>query len=186
MTVKQMQCLLVYLGKTIDIDGIRGKQTEKALAEIKAEYGVDESGLVGIIAGTVPRLSKPKTFWDEIEYFTREDFRCQCGGKYCNGFPVEPEEKMVRTVDAIRRKLGKPIEIVRAGGSGVRCKVHNANVNGAANSNHLYGKAADLHANVTPAELKAAAEAVMGSTGGIGLYKWGVHVDTGAYSRWNG
>lgn len=23
-------------------------------------------------------------------------------------------------------------------------------------------------------------------TGGIGLYDWGIHVDVGKYSRWNG
>ncbi|MCI6228203.1 MAG: DUF882 domain-containing protein, partial [Clostridiales bacterium] len=57
----------------------------------------------------------------------------------------------------------------------------------AKNSNHIKGMAADLHCNTaTPADMKAAAEAVMGKTGGIGLYKWGIHVDVGKYSRWNG
>lgn len=125
-------------------------------------------------------------FWKEIRYFTREDFRCQCGGKYCNGFPVEPEEKMVRTVDAIREAAGVPIEIVRAGGSGIRCTRHNANVGGVYNSEHLHGRAADLHSSLPPAKLKSVVERVVGNTGGVGLYSWGVHVDTGKYSRWNG
>lgn len=68
------------------------------------------------------------TFWDEIEYFDCNEFRCQCNGKYCNGFLVEPDEIMVRTVNEIRRRPDVPVEIVTAGGSGVRCPVHNANV----------------------------------------------------------
>ena len=40
-------------------------------------------------------------YWDEIEFFDREEFRCQCGGKYCNGFPTEPHEATVRFADAI-------------------------------------------------------------------------------------
>ena len=100
---------------------------------------------------------------------------------------MEPQEKMVRTVDAIRAKLGKPIGIVDSGGSGVRCPEHNKTVGGVATSYHLKGMAADLHcATATPAEMKKAAEAVMGKTGGIGLYGWGIHVDVGKYSRWNG
>ena len=105
----------------------------------------------------------------------------------CGGFPVEPDEKMVRTVDAIRAKLGKPIGIVDSGGSGVRCPEHNTTVGGVATSYHLKGMAADLHCTTaTPAEMKKAAEVVMGKTGGIGLYDWGIHVDVGKYSRWNG
>ena len=100
---------------------------------------------------------------------------------------MAPDERMVRTVDAIRAKLGKPIGIVDSGGSGVRCPEHNAEVGGVATSYHLKGMAADLHcATATPADMKKAAEAVMGKTGGIGLYDWGIHVDVGKYSRWNG
>ena len=127
------------------------------------------------------------TFWDEIEYFTREEFRCQCGGKYCNGFPEEPEEDLLRTCDEIRRRLGVPISIVDAGGSGVRCPQHNANVDGVADSNHLYGKAADLHSSKSPEEMARVAEEVMGNTGEIGIYSWGIHVAVNCkYSRFYG
>ena len=105
----------------------------------------------------------------------------------CGGFPVEPQESVVRTVDEIRRRLGIPISIVDGGGSGVRCAAHNAEVGGVANSQHLFGLAADLHSAASPAEMKAAAEEVLGHTGGIGLYGWGIHVDTRqGYARWKG
>lgn len=203
MTVKQKQCLLSYLGYYGGIiDGVWGSQSQTATEVFQRDYGLTADGIFGvgtekrilevIASGEKPsREEAPKeettgTYWDDIRYFRREEFRCQCGGKYCNGFPVEPEEKLVRTVESIREVLGVPISIVDAGGSGVRCTKHNANVGGVSNSNHLYGKAADLHSSASPAEMKSAAEQVMGATGGIGLYSWGIHVDTGKYSRWNG
>ena len=208
MTAKQKQALLAYLGcydgpldglwgeksqrATIDfqraymaqedVDGIFGAATEKRILEVIAtgEKPVDKNAENGVIVDTAP-----VAFWKDIRYFTRAEFRCPCGK--CGGFPVEPDEKMVRTVDAIRAKLGKPIGIVDSGGSGVRCPEHNKAVGGVATSYHLKGMAADLHcATAAPAEMKKAAEAVMGKTGGIGLYSWGIHVDVGKYSRWNG
>ena len=100
---------------------------------------------------------------------------------------MEPQESIARTVDEIRYRLGIPISIVDGGGSGVRCAAHNAEVGGVSDSQHLYGLAADLHSAASPAQMKAVAEDVMGHTGGIGLYDWGIHVDTRpGYARWNG
>ena len=204
MTMEQKQCLLRYLGYYKgEIDGIWGEKSKRATIDFQRAYMAQEDvdGIFG--AATEKRIleviatgEKPKQesvqidtdapgWWKDIRYFTRAEFRCPCGK--CGGFPVEPDEKMVRTVDAIRAKLGKPIGIVDSGGSGVRCTEHNKAVGGVATSYHLKGMAADLHcATATPAEMKKAAEAVMGKTGGIGLYGWGIHVDVGKYSRWNG
>ena len=202
MTMKQIQCLLTYLGYSPGaIDGADGRNTQAAIRDFQADYGLTVDGisgattqkmLIGAIAGTAVKVDKPAsaapktgTFWDEITYFKREEFRCPCGK--CGGFPVEPQESMVRTVDEIRRRLGVPVSVVDGGGSGVRCAAHNAEIGGVANSQHLYGLAADLHSAASPAEMKAVAEDVMGHTGGIGLYGWGIHVDTRqGYARWNG
>ena len=148
MTVEQRQCLLRYLGYPVGaVDGIDGKKTQAALAQFKAEYGVGEEGLPGAVAGMVPKLDKPNTpdagtgtFWDEIEFFTREEFKCKCGGKYCNGYPAEMQEAVVKIADAARKHFGKPAYVV----SGLRCKQHNANEGGVANSQHMYGEAIDL------------------------------------------
>jgi hypothetical protein len=128
--------------------------------------------------------NKTGTFWDESEFFDREEFRCQCKGKYCNGFPIEPEEELVRTCNEIRRRLGVPVSIVDSDGSGVRCPRHNAAVGGVGNSNHLYGKAADLHSEKSPKEMYRVAEEVLGNSGELGLYDWGIHVAVNcSYSR---
>ena len=197
MTMAQKQALLAYLGYyNGPLDGLWGEKSQQATIDFQRAY-MEQTEVDGVFgAATEKRIleviatgEEPKSvnvdtadWWQDIKYFTREEFRCPCGK--CGGLPVEPDEKMVRTVDAIRAKLGKPITI----NSGVRCQSHNDELPGSAkNSNHIKGMAADLHCNTeTPAELKAAAEAVMGKTGGIGLYKWGIHVDVGKYSRWNG
>ena len=205
MTLKQKQALLSYLGYYDGpLDGLWGEKSQRATRAFQADYGLIVDGtpgaatqkmLIGAIAGTAVKVEKPEssdaqktgTFWDEIEHFDREEFRCQCKGKYCNGFPVEPQEKMVRTVDEIRRRLGVPVTIVESGGSGVRCPVHNANVGGVANSNHLTGNAADLHSGKSPEEMARVAEEVMGNTGEIGIYDWGIHVGVNCkYSRFYG
>ena len=203
MTVKQIQCLLTYLGYSPGtIDGIEGRNTQGAIRAFQADYGLTVDGIFGI--GTEARIrevvasgeppQQPQDaqgteggadWWQDIRYFKRAEFRCPCGR--CGGFPVEPQESIVRTVDEIRYRLGIPISIVDGGGSGVRCAAHNAEVGGVANSQHLFGLAADLHSAVSPGQMKAAAEEVLGHTGGIGLYGWGIHVDTRqGYARWKG
>lgn len=199
MTMAQKQALLAYLGYyNGPLDGLWGEKSQQATIDFQRAYMDTVDGIFGpetekrilevVASGEKPiadKMSATANWWKDIHYFTRAEFRCPCGK--CGGFPVDPDEKMVRTVDAIRAKLGKPIGIVDSGGSGVRCPEHNAEVGGVATSYHLKGMAADLHcATATPAELKKAAEAVMGKTGGIGLYDWGIHVDVGKYSRWNG
>ena len=201
MTTKQKQALLAYLGcYDGPLDGLWGEKSQRATIEFQRSYMAQEAvdGIFGastenrilevIATGEEPKESvnvdTAPGWWKDIRYFTRAEFRCPCGK--CGGFPVEPDEKMVRTVDEIRHRLGVPVSIVDAGGSGIRCPAHNAEVGGVANSEHLYGRAADLHSAASPAKMKAVAEEVLGNTGGIGLYDWGIHVDVGKYSRWNG
>ena len=207
MTVLQIQHLLCYLGYDPgDCDGALGKNTMTAVKRFQADYGLTADGdpgaatqkmLTGAVAGTAVKVGKPEsrgepktgTFWDDIKYFTREEFRCQCGGKYCNGFPAEPVEETVRMADEIRRRAGVPLSV----NSGVRCKQHNADVGGVWHSLHLTGQAIDLApigCNISVTKLRNIAQEVMAEKipgrGGLGCYSWGVHIDNGKYSRWNG
>lgn len=204
MTLEQKQCLLRYLGYYAgDIDGIWGQQSQKATEAFQRDCQLTVDGIFGqdtearilevIATGEKPVVAENATttsadWWKDIRYFTRAEFRCTC--PRCGGFPVEPKETMVRVVDEIRHRAGVPIFIVDSGGSGIRCKEHNAEVGGVPNSEHLYGCAADLHSQLPPAELYRIADGVTAELipgrGGIGLYRWGIHVDVGKYSRWNG
>ncbi len=93
-------------------------------------------------------------------------------------------DELVDLLQKIRDHYGKPVCI----NSGYRTEVWNKAHGGAAQSQHKYGRAADIHIEgVTPAALAAYVESIMPSTGGIGIYKSFTHVDVRANrARWNG
>nr|WP_256476213.1 D-Ala-D-Ala carboxypeptidase family metallohydrolase [Anaerofustis sp. NSJ-163] len=98
--------------------------------------------------------SSSKVNWNKVKYFKKSEFKCQCGGKYCNGYPAEMSSKLIDILEELREYFGKPITIT----SGLRCSKHNANVGGVSNSKHMYGKAADIYiAGVDKAKIKSKA-----------------------------
>lgn len=137
MSELQIYNLLCYLGyfdteeaikrfqqdHGLEVDGICGPETEKALLEAVCEDTKNDGD-----------------FWTNVKYFTRDEFKCKCGGKYCDGFPVEPSELLVKFADRVREHFNSPAIV----SSGVRCKTHNANVGGVSNSRHLKGIAMDF------------------------------------------
>lgn len=151
MTNKQIQCLLFYLGYYVgEIDGAIGTLTKTATMAFQKDFGgLDVDGIAGAntqkalkhaVAYGMPAKKATGTFWDDIEYFDREEFACHCGGKYCNGYPKEMNEKLIRVADRVRKHFGNRITV----SSGVRCEKHNAAVGGVSNSRHLSGKAMDF------------------------------------------
>ena len=154
MTTFQIQCLLGYLGylDRLEQDGISGQKTKNALRRFQADYGLPQSGapdeatgklLLDAVAGRAEKVARPVdngTWWDGIKHFKREEFRCKCGGRYCNGYPAEMQEAAVRIADAARAHFGRPAHVV----SGLRCEKWNAHEGGVSNSQHMYGEAIDL------------------------------------------
>ncbi len=157
MTVKEKQHLLAYLGYYVGdvdnewgtlsktackafqqdyfqmdskVDGICGTETEKALKHAVC-YGMPAKKQEVLVSGD---------FWDDIKYWSREEFRCQCGGKYCSGYPAEPDQTLVELVDTLRHKAGRPGHR----SSGLRCATWNTIQGGVANSKHMTGKALDF------------------------------------------
>ncbi len=156
MEAKQAQYLLGYLGYYIgNVDGKWGPLSRIACKAFQEDFGGiavtgsanDETGkaLRHAVAYGMPakQVEEPEDFWKGIRYWTREEFRCRCGeyhDAYCDGFPVEPDRKLVELVDDIRHDLGGPG--IRS--SGIRCTRHNADSGGVSNSRHLKGKALDF------------------------------------------
>ena len=171
MTIKQIQALLVYLGYDPgEVDGWNGANTTAAVLAFQKQEGLEQDGkpgpatqkalLAAVAAGRMytpateekPSSGQPPDWWSEIKYFGREEFRCKCDGKFCDGFPAEPAEKLLRLLDRAREELGTPGDVI----SGVRCEIHNRNVGGVATSRHKKGWAADiLFRGKTPAEMEA-------------------------------
>ena len=161
MTVKQIQHLLGYLGYYSGIpDGIWGRLSEEATRAFQSRYGLEADGVFGpatqkrilevIGSGDAPRQEETEgpSWWKDIRYFTRDEFKCKCGGRYCNGYPAEMQEAVVKIADAARAHFGEPAHVV----SGLRCQQWNAHEGGVANSQHMYGEAIDLRIDGVPAE----------------------------------
>ena len=159
MTDKQKQNLLAYLGYyTGEVDGIFGEKSAQATEAFQRDFGLDVDRIFGpateksikhAVAYGMPVKKETTNFWDGIKHFDREEFRCKCGGKYCNGFPVEPSEKLVKLADRVREHFGASAVV----SSGIRCETHNAKVGGVANSRHKYGTAMDFCISGLPASL---------------------------------
>jgi hypothetical protein len=158
MTIKQRQNLLAYLGYYVgNIDGEWGTLSKTATKAFQKDFGLNPDGICGDdtekalkhtvcfgiakkVETNVTTKEETGTFWDDIKYWSREEFRCQCGGKYCNGFPAEPSEKLVRLADDVRGHFGRPGHR----SSGLRCETWNSIQGGVSSSKHKFGKALDF------------------------------------------
>lgn len=150
MTVRQKQCLLMYLGHYNGlVDGIWGEKSRKATADFQRAVGLAPDGIFGTATEEAIRKAITADPWADIRYFTPAEFACKCG-LHCNGFPAEMDTTVVKIADRARAHFGAPAEVV----SGLRCEIHNRNVGGVSNSRHLRGKAIDLRIQgVTAARL---------------------------------
>lgn len=154
--VRSVQNVVKKYNSSLVVDGLAGNVTMAAVRQYQKDNGLNVTGIANsetrkamkISSGNTavtpnpPTNNKPSTgdWWDTIKYFKKDEFKCHCGGRYCNGFPYSPEEKLIRAADKVREHFGKPITV----SSGVRCTKHNASVGGVYNSRHLTGKAMDF------------------------------------------
>ena len=106
-----------YMLRKKDYDGIYGPNTENALL----------------------------TVWNVRKYtknFKPEEFRCDCGGRYCSGFPDFMKQHELTMIQDIRDHWNRPVIIT----CGLRCKTYNGKLNGSiVNSKHLTGQAIDFY-----------------------------------------
>jgi uncharacterized protein YcbK (DUF882 family) len=175
-SVKALQKTLLKAGEKLPkfgADGHFGNETESAVKSFQKFHKLKVDGISG------PNTYRELKFY-QYPNFRKSEFACKCG-KYCNGYPVDVDEKLLVLLQRIRDHFGKAVVITSA----VRCKAHNKNVGGVSNSQHLYGTAADIKVSgVSPNTLFAYADKI-NPNGGVGKYSWGIHVDTRkGKSRW--
>ena len=156
MNIKQKQCLLTFLGyDTGGVDGIWGNKSRHALQRCQEDLGIPADGIWGeqteaavleaVCACPTEELEDTgqnalEVLFRGIRYWKSEEFRCQCGGKYCSGFPALPDRSLLELVDDLRHRAGKPAHR----SSGLRCTTWNTLQGGVANSRHMRGKALDF------------------------------------------
>jgi uncharacterized protein YcbK (DUF882 family) len=110
----------------------------------------------------------------ESEHFKNQELACyHCGVNGC-------QQQLLDALERLRAIIGRPIIVDDA----YRCKIHNAQVGGVPNSEHVQGIAADIRVQgMTAGQLEAAARQVPAfANGGIGRADLQVylHVDTRA------
>ena len=174
--VKTLQRALLKAGEKLPkfgADGHFGNETESAVKSFQKAHKLKVDGIPG------PNTYRELKFY-AYPNFRKDEFACKCG-EYCNGHPVDVDEKLLVLLQKIRDHFGKAVVITSA----VRCKTHNKAVGGVSNSQHLYGTAADIKVpGVSPSALLAYADKI-NPNGGVGKYSWGIHIDTRkGKSRW--
>ena len=124
------------------------------------------------------------------ENFYRDEFACNDGKcEYCGG-AAPMAMLLVDGVQLLRNKLkaaGYAHVIVVS--SGYRCLLYNMAIGSNDKSQHPKGCAADIHVKGVPIYimLEFALEIPQFENGGIGVYEWGLHLDTrGHRARWEG
>lgn len=76
--------------------------------------------------------------------FEPEEFRCECGGRYCCGYPSYMKPAELIHIQRIRDHFDEPIIIT----CGLRCKTWNSKLGGSIqNSLHMSGQAIDFYQN---------------------------------------
>ena len=137
---KLVACIKSLQGKIgVTQDGIVGTDTINAIKAVQRKYGLVVDG----IAGTATFKALNNNIGNgSSTHFKKAEFACECGGRYCNGYPGgTTSAKLLSILEAIRSYYGKPITIT----SGQRCATFNAQVGGISNSAHRFGRAADIY-----------------------------------------
>ena len=114
-----------YLRKK-DVDGVYGKDTDILLRHV---YNV----LVWLPNENAGHAD-----------FRPEEFKCECGGRYCTGYPSYMKRVELANLQSIRNHFKKPMTVT----CGLRCKGYNRRLSGSIpNSLHLVGRACDFNMN---------------------------------------
>ena len=143
LTVKERQTYLTNLGyyKGL-IDGKECKDTKAAYKALQEDYFTrdkDKDGLYG--PNTDILLVNAYFVKNYTKNFKLTEFKCNCKGKYCTGYPVKLDSQLLKNLQKVRIKYG-PTTIT----SGMRCKKYNNSIAGSSStSKHMNGKALDIY-----------------------------------------
>lgn len=197
MTIEQKQRMLAFLtdGQGVpyysgQIDGKWGPKSEAAQEKFLADFGVSLAAAEAP-AAELPDWASENTVMvfslaadgekQLTPNFKVKEFACKDGSD-----PVFIHPSVPMWCQAVRDTFGYAFRP----NSAYRTVSYNAGIKDASpKSKHCLGLAVDIPAKdgTTPQQLYDFFEDLLGDTGGLGLYSWGVHVDPRPVkSRWKG
>ena len=193
--VKKRQRLLSLLSDnqgrfyyTGAIDGKDGPMTKDGARRFLEDYGFEVETVVDLgdaptIDGNAVMVFSLAADGDKLvsPHFRVREFGCNDGSDVVLIHPILPVwAEAFRTINGAFSP--------RHDGSAYRTVSYNATLDGASpKSKHCMGLAMDIHAKkATVQELYDRAVSIMGESGGLGIYDWGIHVDCRPIkSRWD-
>lgn len=168
------------------IDGVDGPKTKEGAQRFLEDYGFEVAAVSD--SDTIPSIDGNAVMVFSLaadgskqvsEHFRVREFACNDGSDVVLIHPILPVwAEAARTING----AFKP-------NSAYRTVSYNASIKDASpKSKHCWGIAKDIPAvKAAPQELYDPFEGILGSSGGLGLYSWGVHVDCRPIkSRWKG
>lgn len=194
--IKRRQRLLAFLQDNDGrfyyngpIDGIDGPGTQEGAQRFLEEYGFQVQAVTGELEpantdGLSVMVFSLAEDGDKLlsPHFRVREFACNDGSDVVLIHPLLPVwAEALRTINGAFSP--------RHDGSAYRTVSYNAGLDGSASrSKHCQGIAMDVHAKgATVQELYDLALTLVGDTGGLGLYDWGIHIDCRSIkARWNG
>ena len=123
------------------IDGIVGAKTRKAYKDLQTKYFPKKyvDGIYGNQTEFLVRNAERVRLY--APNFDLTEFRCECGGKYCTGYPALLSIRMLKNLQSVRSEFGVTINT-----SGLRCETYNNSLIGSVRgSKHTKGKAVDIY-----------------------------------------
>lgn len=118
-----------------------GEYNEANIKKLQKKYlrAKDVDGKYGI---DTDRLLRHVYNCSLVKDFKPEEFKCECGGRYCTGYPSYMKQVELKHLQKIRDHYGKPITVT----CGLRDRKYNSTLRGSIpNSKHLTGYAADIY-----------------------------------------
>lgn len=118
-----------------------GEYTEANIKKLQKKY-LRKKDVDGIYGTDTDRLLRHVYNCSLVKDFEPTEFKCECGGRYCTGYPTYMKQVELKSLQKIRTHFGKPMKIT----SGMRCKAYNNSLRGSIpNSKHTTGYAADYY-----------------------------------------
>ena len=135
LTVNERKAIFKQLGF--------GEYNEKSILAFQKKYMLRKSDYDGVYGPNTDNTLR--TVFYTLKYtknFKPEEFRCECNGKYCCGYPSYMKPAELIHIQAIRDHWKKPITVT----CGLRCKTWNSKLGGSIqNSLHMSGQAIDFY-----------------------------------------